>query len=68
MTSSGSASTSAAMTAEAVSPEGESNVMPQEFVQLPVVPETSIDVPSMQVINVVEPVHHEIWESINKKG
>ena len=54
------------MTAKAVSPEGESNVMPSEFVQLPVVPETSIDVPSLQVINVVEPVHHEIWERIHK--
>ena len=49
------------MTAEAVSLDGEPYAMPMEFIQLPVVHETSLDVPSLQVINVVQDVSHEVW-------
>ena len=66
--STGSASTSAAMTAEAVSFDGEPDALPMEFVQLPVVHETSIDVPSLHEINTVSSVPHEIWERIRNRG
>lgn len=66
--STGSTSTSAAMTAEAVSFEGEPNALPMEFVQLPVVHETSLDVPSLHEINTVSSVPHEIRERIRKRG
>ena len=56
------------MTAEAVSFEGEPNALPMEFVQLPVVHETSLDVPSLHEINTVSSVPHEIRERIRKRG
>ena len=56
------------MTAEAVSLDGEPSAMPMEFIQLPVVHETSLDVPSLQVINVVQDVSHEVWERIRKRA
>eukprot|EP00435_Cladocopium_sp_Y103_P075773 s29_g64.t1 len=65
---SGASSTSAAMTSEAVSLTGEHSVLPMEFIQLPVVNETSLDVPSLQVINVVQTVSHETWERLRKRG
>eukprot|EP00435_Cladocopium_sp_Y103_P019643 s813_g4.t1 len=65
---SGTSSTSAAMTAEAVSLEGESNALPMEFIQLPVVHETTLDVPRLQVINVVQAIPHEIRERLRKRG
>ena len=51
--STGSTSTSAAMTAEAVSFDGEPNALPMEFIQLPVVHEMSLDAPSLHEINTV---------------
>ena len=67
--STGSTNTSAAMTVSAVSqPMEESNALPMEFMQLPMVHEETLDVPSWQEIHVVVSSMEEIRDRLRKLG
>ena len=67
--STGSTNTSAAMTVSAVSQSmEESNALPMEFMQLPMVHEETLDVPSWQEIHVVVSSMEEIRDRLRKLG
>ena len=56
------------MAAEAVPIDGEPYTLPMEFIQLPVVHESSLDVPSLQSIDVVQASPNETRERLRMRG